>query len=429
MEAITRAVELLQQVLKGNIPDEPGVCTFSVPVERQDESASLAWLGSQPYYPQFYWQQRSGRERVAALGAVRQFSSLAQAEAFLHTSAHVPQIRICGLNAFDPHEGFLFLPRLEWWHRDGASGLRLNLSSDTSLYDDAQTAMHWLETLQIGREIPALTLSTPSVSHLPEKNAWLALIRHATEGIARGDMDKVVLARATDLHYNQPVMATSVMAASRKVNTRCYHFYLAFDARRAFLGSSPERLFQRKGAMLRTEALAGTVASDDDDVRAKALADWLHHDDKNQRENQWVVDDICRRLAPIAHDLNVLPSTILRLRKVQHIQRRIQAVLKHPTDTQCLVQLQPTAAVAGLPRERARDFIACHEPFARQWYAGSAGYLSLAAAEFCVSLRSAWIEASTVRLYAGAGIVAGSDPEDEWQEIENKAAGLRTLLA
>ena len=86
------------------------------------------------------------------------------------------------------------------------------------------------------------------------------------------------------------------------------------------------------------------------------------------------------------------------------------------------------AAVAGIPRERARAFIQQREPFAREWYAGSAGYLSLQQSEFCVSLRSAKISGNVVRLYAGAGIVRGSDPEQEWQEIDNKAAGLRSLL-
>ncbi|WP_037383808.1 chorismate-binding protein, partial [Serratia sp. DD3] len=81
-----------------------------------------------------------------------------------------------------------------------------------------------------------------------------------------------------------------------------------------------------------------------------------------------------------------------------------------------------------LPRQAARDFIRQHEPFSRHWYAGSAGYLCATQAEFCVALRSCQIEGAEVQLYAGAGIVAGSDPELEWQEVESKAAGLRTLL-
>ena len=124
----------------------------------------------------------------------------------------------------------------------------------------------------------------------------------------------------------------------------------------------------------------------------------------------------------------MLPAEIVRLRKVQHLRRRIQAEMESPDDTRCLLQLQPTAAVAGLPRASALAFIDRVEPFNREWYAGSAGYLSRRQSEFCVTLRSARVEGNTLRLYAGAGIVEGSDPEQEWQEIENKAAGLRSLL-
>ena len=151
-------------------------------------------------------------------------------------------------------------------------------------------------------------------------------------------------------------------------------------------------------------------------------------DDKNQRENMLVVEDICQRLQSEASTLDVLPPQVVRLRKVQHLRRCIWTELGAPDDSRCLLQLQPTAAVAGLPRRSARAFIQRHEPFAREWYAGSAGYLSLAQSEFCVALRSAKVDYDTLRLYAGAGIVSGSDAQQEWQEIDNKAAGLRSLL-
>ena len=101
---------------------------------------------------------------------------------------------------------------------------------------------------------------------------------------------------------------------------------------------------------LLTEALAGTVAAHDDPTVAQRLGDWLMRDDKNQRENGLVVDDICQRLQDVTQALDVLPAEIVRLRKVQHLRRRIQATLTRPDDALCLLQLQPTAAVAGLPR-------------------------------------------------------------------------------
>ena len=162
--------------------------------------------------------------------------------------------------------------------------------------------------------------------------------------------------------------------------------------------------------------------------KAQRLGEWLLNDDKNQRENMLVVEDICQRLQHSTQTLEVLPAQVVRLRKVQHLRRCIWTELKQADDEQCLHMLQPTAAVAGLPRQPAREFIQKVEPFNREWYAGSAGYLSPDQSEFCVALRSARVQDDSLRLYAGAGIVSGSDPEQEWQEIENKAAGLRSLL-
>lgn len=86
------------------------------------------------------------------------------------------------------------------------------------------------------------------------------------------------------------------MAASRRSNLNCFHFLMVFNAQEAFMGSTPERLWRRRGALLRTEALAGTVASHADDRQAQRLGNWLMADDKNQRENMLVVEDICQRM-------------------------------------------------------------------------------------------------------------------------------------
>lgn len=428
MHSMTTALQGLCSQLDQDIPATPGLRQYDVTFPLNDAFDPLAWLNAQQYYPQFYWQQRNGDEELAALGAIKHFSSLAAARQFLRLFPDCPATRIVGLNAFDPHQGELFLPRLTWLRHGGRATLRLQLWSDTSLHDDAKTARAFLLSLNVARPIVPLSLHSVSETHLPDKAAWLALVTNATEAIARHDFDKVVLARATDLQFNRPVNPAALMAASRRVNLRCFHFFMQLDADNAFLGSTPERLWRRRGELLRTEALAGTVASHSDDYRAGRLADWLMSDDKNQRENMLVVEDICQRLQHHTQPLEVLPPQVVRLRKVQHLRRCIWTALRQPDDEQCLMLLQPTAAVAGLPRQAAWDFIARHESFDREWYAGSAGYLSLEQSEFCVSLRSARVAANRVRLYAGAGIVSGSDPEQEWQEIENKAAGLRSLL-
>lgn len=427
MLSVSAALKSLADSLSDDFPASPGTRIIEIPFPLTDAFDPLCWLNAQAIWPQFWWQQRSGADEIAALGATVSFSSLEQAEEYL-ARYDTDDIRICGLNSFDYRQIALFLPRLEWRREGGHASLRVNLASDTSLQADAVAAKAFIAQLSSQSVCHTSALTLESEVHRPGEAGWRGLIEEATLAIADGEFEKVVLARATDLTFTTPPDAGALMAASRRVNLRCYHFFMAFDAQQAFLGSSPERLWRRCGLELATEALAGTVASHADPIHAQHLADWLMNDDKNQRENMLVVDDICARLQGHVDALDILPAEIVRLRKVQHIRRVIQATLKEANDNRCLMQLQPTAAVSGLPRAQAFDFIDCFEPFSREWYAGSAGYISRRQSEFCVTLRSAKVSGNTVRLYAGAGIVAGSQADSEWQEIENKAAGLRSLL-
>lgn len=428
MNSVVTALSELQQKLIAPLPDSSGTLVFTVPLTLSDDSDALQWLAAQSVWPQFYWLQRNGEQELAALGAVAHFPSLSAGEAFLAQFPASERLLICGLNQFDPASGSLFLPRLLWQRQRGQAALTLILHSEHSLAQDGLQAQALLAALLPARPLPALQLTLLREQQTPAWPRWQQLIEQALAGFSRGEMEKVVLARASDLWFSTPVSAAGFLAASRRVNLNCYHFYMAFNAQQGFIGSSPERLWRRRGVELRTEALAGTVASSADDAKAARLGEWLMHDDKNQRENMLVVEDICQRLNPIGETLEVLPPQIMRLRKVQHLRRCIWTTLRQPDDASCLRQLQPTAAVAGLPRQAASAFIQHNEPFERQWYAGSAGYISRQQAEFCVSLRSALVDGDRVRLYAGAGIVPGSDPAEEWREINNKAAGLRSLL-
>lgn len=323
---------------------------------------------------------------------------------------------------------YLFLPRVEVIRQGNQLSLKVNLFSETSLQADADEAAAFIKFLLSTHPIAPLTSRTVAQEHQPSREGWVSMLEQALASIAADEMAKVVLARCTTLTLSQPLRAASMMAASLAANHRCFHFMLAHNAEQAFMGSSSERLYLRQGMTLNTEALTGTVASDDNHRTAETLAQWLMNDRKNQCENQFVVDDICQRLQHSAAALDVMPPEVIRLRKVQYLRRAIRATLHQASDTACLNDLQPTAAVAGLPRQAARAFIRQVEPFMHGWYAGSAGYLSLAQAEFCVALRSAEINGDKINLYAGAGILPGSDPEQEWVELDNKAAGLKTLF-
>lgn len=362
MLSVSTALARLRDGLSEPFPDSPGTRIIDIAFPLNDAFDPLLWCGQQPQWPQFYWQQRNGDEELAALGAVKSFPSLDAANRFLHQAGR-QDLRICGLNAFAPQQGRLVLPRLEWRRCGGRAVMRLVLHSDLSLRDDAVTARDFLASLTTAQATPGGVPPLLSERHSSDYPLWQAMIDLATQAIAAGDMDKVVLARATDLQFAAPLDAVSIMAASRSRNLNCFHFLMAFNARQAFFGSTPERLWRRRGALLRTEALAGTVANHQDDAKAQQLADWLMKDDKNQRENMLVVEDICQRLQSEASTLDVLPPQVVRLRKVQHLRRCIWTELAEPDDSRCLLQLQPTAAVAGLPRRAALAFIQRHEPF------------------------------------------------------------------
>ncbi|WP_419843804.1 isochorismate synthase, partial [Actinobacillus pleuropneumoniae] len=260
-------------------------------------------------------------------------------------------------------------------------------------------------------------------------DGWQQNIERAISHIQQKDFNKVVLANAKTLQFENELSAYDLLAASQTTNLGCYHFIWAENVESAFLGSSPERLYHRKGNQFHTEALAGTAPVTESMVQTELNAQWLLTDPKNIYENQLVVDDIQAQLTDCVTELQISQAEIKRLHNVQHLRRKISAVLKpEMSDADCLARMHPTAAVAGLPRQAAKQFIAEYEQFTRCWYAGTLGYLQPDEAEFCVALRSAQIERNRITLYAGAGIVEESEPQSEWQEIERKSLALAKLL-
>ncbi len=429
---------LYEKVKNINLTAQGNLLHLKVTLPSEVSFSLLSWLAAQSYYPQFYWQHRDEHEEVAACGQLRCFNHIQDACKFLglhHCDADSDDVRIWGLNAWDTiipghidkikgDDAYLFLPRIEIRRHQQQLSVHLNMLDE----GDKQNTLDFLQTLNQAVEIEPLSVSITHVNHSLTQEQWTHYLNIALDEISQGLFEKVVPARATCLTLDNPLKAIQFMKASRDVNHHCYHYMLAFSPSDAFMGSTPERLYKRDELMLYTEALAGTVASSDNEQQATEFADWLMNDKKNQHENLVVVDDICQRLQGGVDGIDVSPADVIRLRKVQHLRRYIHGKLIDSDDIDCLKRLQPTAAVCGLPRSVARAFIRKHEPFERRWYAGSAGYLSLPHAEFAVSLRCGELHDDALTLYAGAGVVAGSDPQQEWTEIENKAAGLRTLL-
>ena len=385
-----------------------------------EESSLLGWLKSQnQHFPHFFFEKRDENQTIATIGAVETFSSLEEAQAFVQSNSLslVGGIQFEGLCQF-------VLPRLMLVKNSQklTAYLTLNISEQavdfTDIFAEPCTTF-FVQNHQILPPQPACTFEQ-----------WKANIEQAIIQIKSGDLRKVVLANAIQLTFENLISAYDLVEQSRAINLGCYHFLWAENAQNAFVGSTPERLYYRKGNQLFTEALAGTVAVSDNPIETEKNAQWLLKDTKNIYENQLVVEDIEAHLNGYVEEFEVHSPEIKRLHNVQHLRRQIEAILKADVlDQDCLRQIHPTAAIAGLPRAKAKQFIAKNEPFKRGWYAGTLGIFNLQEAEFCVTLRSAKIEHNQITLYAGAGIVAESESVSEWQEIERKSQALAKLLS
>lgn len=409
---------IIQQLVIGELTEDWQVLSACMEIT-EHEANELAWLKGQSHFPQYFWQHRNQNHMLLAIGAALHFEQITQAEQF----SQQYNVTVVGGMEFEGRAGFI-LPRLLFVKKStqltAYCVLKGEEQAEVAAFLSALAPPQSLETVQN----PILKKHS---SYSFER--WSENINRAIAQMRQHTFDKVVLANATRLEMAKPISAYDLLSVSRLNNHGCFHFLWAENEHVFFIGSSPERLYQRQGRHFLTEALAGTVAVSEDPVQTEHNALWLLNDHKNIYENWLVVDDICTHLADCAADIQVGDAEIKRLRNVQHLRRKIRTVLAdNVSDTDCLQRIHPTAAVAGLPRLPAKQFIQENEGFKRGWYAGTLGYMHPEQAEFCVLLRSALIQQNSITLYAGAGIVTESDPHSEWQEIERKSLAMLNLL-
>ena len=278
--------------------------------------------------------------------------------------------------------------------------------------------------------LPLNQLTIESMVPKANQETWCDWVNQALARIRQGELTKLVLANETVFGFQRELNGKDFLAASQAKNSGCYHFLWADNAEHCFVGSTPERLFARDARQLFTEALAGTAPVSDNPSENDERANWLLNDEKNLNENWLVVEDISQNISHLVEQITVDDVALKSLRKVQHLIRKMHAKLTTLcTDADLLKAIHPTAAVSGLPQQQAKKALAEIETFDRRWYAGTLGVMSQHLSEFCVTIRSAFIEENQVRVFAGAGIVEGSQPLEEWLEIERKAAGLISLFA
>lgn len=256
------------------------------------------------------------------------------------------------------------------------------------------------------------------------------MVTWALDAISTGRLDKVVLAREVALELGAPVNPFRLLQRLQEATPGCFHF--AFSPREAgtFLGASPERLFRCRDGRVITEAVAGTGERGDTPEEDAILRENLLNSTKDRREHEFVEDAIRSILDDLCTSVRVPeePSDLV-LPRGRHLYSRLSGRLntdRSPVDV--LQRLHPTPAVGGVPTAGALRAISEQEPFDRGWYGGPVGWIGPDEGEFAVAIRSGIVQNTQLTLYSGAGIVEGSDPEQEWKEIEQKIGDFAAVM-
>ncbi|WP_225726911.1 MULTISPECIES: isochorismate synthase [unclassified Nocardia] len=273
------------------------------------------------------------------------------------------------------------------------------------------------------------------VDLVPWPDRYLDSVERALARLAGSGQNKVVLSRAIDVITAEPVRARDLVRALALGEPDAYVFAVPVGtvrngARRMLVGASPELVVRRIGRSVVSNPLAGSAPRSDDPVEDRRRAWELRRSAKDLREHRIVVDAVAEALRPFCAALEVPDQpSVIHTRTMWHLSTRVRGVLADPRPTalELAAALHPTPAVCGWPPALARRVIAESEAFDRQYYTGLAGWMDESGdGEWVLALRCAEIADTRLRLYAGAGVVEGSDPASELAETSAK---FRTFLS
>jgi anthranilate synthase component 1 len=270
-----------------------------------------------------------------------------------------------------------------------------------------------------------------------EREAFEAAVVAAKEAIAAGEAIQIVLARRQSFVLpngadGSPLSGFLLYRALRRVNPSPYLFYVrtrAFEV----VGASPELLLRVEGDRLTTHPIAGTRPRGRDDAEDELIAEELQRDPKERAEHVMLVDLGRNDLGRVARPGSVAVTRYMEVERyshVLHLVSHVEARLRPDIDgLDALRSVFPAGTLSGAPKVRAMQLIASLERERRGLYGGAVGYVGYdGTLDTAITIRSAVLAGGMAHLHTGAGIVAGSRPDREFEETEHKAAALRRAI-
>lgn len=319
-----------------------------------------------------------------------------------------------GSFTFDPaqsgHRSVMIVPRVVIGRRQGHCWVTTLCRSDR--VEEARPAPLPDPVAPVGVEVVGGNVA---------RDDWLKIVAEAVRRIGRDELSKVVLARGVDAVAGLPLDVRWLVAYLSERYPSCWTYHVD-----GLVGASPEMLIRREGGLATSRVLAGTIRRTGAEELDLKLASSLARSGKNLIEHELAVDSVARALAPFCSGMNVPDAPyVLELPNVLHLASDVTGVAHgEATALRLAAELHPSAAVCGTPTDVARATIAELERLDRGRYSGPVGWIdSVGDGEFAIALRCGLIDPTDQRritIYAGCGIVAESDPAEEFAETEAK---------
>jgi len=266
-------------------------------------------------------------------------------------------------------------------------------------------------------------------SFFPNHNDFLAMIKQALSTFEEGHLKKVVLSKILELTLDKEVDISHLLANIMAQNPAAYHFNVPLE-NSVLVGASPELLLRKQGNRIFSNPLAGSAKRLSNKVEDQQASDALLQSSKDQYEHQLVVEAIREALMPLVKNLIIPESpSIISTPTMWHLSTEIEAELPLSDVTSIfdiIKNMHPTPAMCGTPTKLAQKNIEKLEPHERGLFSGLVGWCDAQGnGEWAIAIRCAEVEGNKVKLFAGAGVVPDSIPENEWRET---CAKMKTML-